>query len=202
MIIGLTGGIACGKSTVSRMLAARGAHIIDADKIAREVVLPGKPALQQIVETFGSQCLHEDGTLNRKYLGSIVFHDEAARKKLEAITHPAIRQEMMRQIAYWEEADPHGLTVADIPLLYESGWDKRYAFSDIVVVYAPRSVQLERLRKRDGLSEEEAVARLNAQMPIEQKRKLADVVIDNSGSLEETERQVEQFVRSKREGLA
>lgn len=202
MIIGLTGGIACGKSTVSRMLAARGAHIIDADKIAREVVLPGKPALQQIVETFGSQCLHEDGTLNRKYLGSIVFHDEAARKKLEAITHPAIRQEMMRQIAYWEEADPQGLTVADIPLLYESGWDKRYAFSDIVVVYAPRSVQLERLRKRDGLSEEEAVARLNAQMPIEQKRKLADVVIDNSGSLEETERQVEQFVRSKREGLA
>lgn len=202
MIIGLTGGIACGKSTVSRMLAARGAHIIDADKIAREVVLPGKPALQQIVETFGSQCLHEDGTLNRKYLGSIVFHDEAARKKLEAITHPAIRQEMMRQIAYWEEADPQGLTVADIPLLYESGWDKRYAFSDIVVVYAPRSVQLERLMKRDGLSEEEAVARLNAQMPIEQKRKLADVVIDNSGSLEETERQVEQFVRSKREGLA
>lgn len=202
MRVGLTGGIACGKSTVSEMFAAIGAHIVDADKIAREVVLPGKPALVKIVEAFGDECLNFDGTLNRKYLGSIVFQDEAARRKLESITHPAIRQEMLRQMAYWEETDPEGMTIADIPLLYESGWDKFYKFSDIIVVYVPRSVQLERLRKRDGLSEEEAMLRLNAQMPIEKKRDMADVVIDNSGTLEETRRQVERFYQSKLKGLS
>ena len=198
MRVGLTGGIASGKSTVSNMLAARGAHIVDADRIAREVVEPGKPALAGIVDAFGASVLAEDGTLNRKMLGSIVFGDEAARKKLESITHPAIRKEMARWMEYWEETDPKSLVVADIPLLFESGLDKTYHFTDIIVVYVPRSVQLERLMKRNGFSEEEANARLDAQMSIERKRELADVVIDNSGSLEETERQVEQYVQSVR----
>ncbi|WP_309121404.1 dephospho-CoA kinase [Paenibacillus sp.] len=197
MNVGLTGGIACGKSRVSRMLEARGAAIVDADRIAREVVLPGRPALLDIRETFGEDVIAPDGTLDRKRLGSIVFGDESARRKLEAITHPRIRAEMARQMSEWNEKEPDRLVVADIPLLYESGLDKLYAFEDVLVVYVPREVQLERLMARDGMSREDAERRIDAQMPIEEKRKRADVVIDNSGSLAETERQVEAYVAGK-----
>ncbi|TLS48422.1 dephospho-CoA kinase [Paenibacillus antri] len=197
MNVGLTGGIACGKSTVSRMLEARGAKIVDADRIARDVVLPGRPALLDIRETFGEDVIAPDGTLDRKRLGSIVFGDESARRKLEAITHPRIREEMARQMSEWNEKEPERLVVADIPLLYESGLDKLYAFEDVLVVYVPREVQLERLMARDGMSREDAERRIDAQMPIEEKRKRADVVIDNSGSLAETERQVEAYVAGK-----
>jgi len=195
--VGLTGGIACGKSTVSGMLEARGAAIVDADRIARDVVLPGQPALQDIREAFGDDVLLADGTLNRKALGAVVFGDEAARRKLEAILHPRIRAEMARQMADWNEREPGRLVVVDIPLLYESGLDKRFDFEEIIVVYVPREVQLERLMKRDGLSSEAAEQRLDAQMPIERKKELADVVIDNSGSLEQTEAQVEAYLRRK-----
>lgn len=197
MNVGLTGGIACGKSTVSGMLEARGAAIVDADRIARDVVLPGQPALQDIREAFGDDVLLADGTLNRKALGAVVFGDEAARRKLEAILHPRIRAEMARQMADWNEREPGRLVVVDIPLLYESGLDKRFDFEEIIVVYVPREVQLERLMKRDGLSSEAAEQRLDAQMPIERKKELADVVIDNSGSLEQTEAQVEAYLRRK-----
>jgi len=195
--VGLTGGIACGKSTVSGMLEARGAAIVDADRIARDVVLPGQPALQDIREAFGDDVLLADGTLNRKALGAVVFGDEAARRKLEAILHPRIRAEMARQMADWNEREPGRLVIVDIPLLYESGLDKRFDFEEILVVYVPRDVQLERLMKRDGLSSEAAEQRLDAQMPIERKKELADVVIDNSGSLEQTEAQVEAYLRRK-----
>ena len=197
MNVGLTGGIACGKSTVSGMLEARGAAIVDADRIARDVVLPGQPALQDIREAFGDDVLLADGTLNRKALGAVVFGDEAARRKLEAILHPRIRAEMARQMADWNEREPGRLVIVDIPLLYESGLDKRFDFEEILVVYVPREVQLERLMKRDGLSSEAAEQRLDAQMPIERKKELADVVIDNSGSLEQTEAQVEAYLRRK-----
>lgn len=197
MNVGLTGGIACGKSTVSGMLEARGAAIVDADRIARDVVLPGQPALQDIREAFGDDVLLADGTLNRKALGAVVFGDEAARRKLEAILHPRIRAEMARQMADWNEREPGRLVIVDIPLLYESGLDKRFDFEEILVVYVPRDVQLERLMKRDGLSSEAAEQRLDAQMPIERKKELADVVIDNSGSLEQTEAQVEAYLRRK-----
>ncbi len=179
------------------MLEARGAAIVDADRIAREVVLPGRPALLDIRETFGEDVIAPDGTLDRKRLGSIVFGDESARRKLEAITHPRIRAEMARQMSEWNEKEPDRLVVADIPLLYESGLDKLYAFEDVLVVYVPREVQLERLMARDGMSREDAERRIDAQMPIEEKRKRADVVIDNSGSLAETERQVEAYVAGK-----
>jgi len=195
--VGLTGGIACGKSTVSRMLEARGAAIVDADRIARDVVSPGRPALLDIRETFGDDVIGADGSLDRKRLGAIVFGDEAARKKLEAITHPRIRAEMKRQIEEWNAKEPGRLVVVDIPLLFESRLDRMFAFEDILVVYVPREVQLERLMARDGMSREDAERRIDAQLPIEEKRRLADVVIDNSGTLEETERQVEAYLAGK-----
>lgn len=201
MNVGLTGGIACGKSTVSGMLKARGGRIVDADRIAREVVLPGEPALGEIAETFGADVLSVDGSLDRKRLGSIVFGDDAARKRLEAILHPRIRTEMLRQMVEWNEKDPSALVVVDIPLLYESGLDKQFNFEEILVVYVPRHVQLERLMHRDGLSAAEANQRINSQLPIEKKRELADIVIDNSGTLAQTEEQVERYVRRKK-GLA
>jgi dephospho-CoA kinase len=191
MNIGLTGGIACGKSTVAAMLAQRGAILIDADQIAREVVLPGTPALARIAERFGPEVLTPEGALNRKRLGAIVFGDEAARRDLEAILHPPIRALMRERKERFEREAPDKLVVLDIPLLYES---KLEAMVDrVMVVYCPRELQLERLVRRDGLTPEQAEARLAAQLPIEDKRKLADIVIDNSGSLEHTERQVDAF---------
>jgi dephospho-CoA kinase len=191
MNIGLTGGIACGKSTVANLLVRRGALLIDADQIAREVVLPGSPALGQIVQRFGQAVLQEDGSLYRKKLGEIIFADQAARRELEAIVHPVIRQRMREQLSAFEQADPDKLVVVDIPLLYESKLESMV--DDVLVVYVPRDIQLERLMTRDGLTIEQAEGRLAAQMPIEEKRALADFVIDNSGTLEQTEREVDAF---------
>ncbi|EJW14556.1 dephospho-CoA kinase [Paenibacillus alvei] len=195
MNIGLTGGIASGKSTVSRLLVERGALLVDADKIAREVVLPGSPVLEQIAMHFGSDMLLEDGSLNRKRLGELVFASETSRKQLESITHPAIRQEIQRQTRQYEQEHPERLVVVDIPLLYESGLAE--LFDSIVVVYVPRSVQLQRLMERDGWNEKEAEQRLNAQWSMEKKRDLADIVIDNSGSLQDTIMQVDRFWSEK-----
>jgi dephospho-CoA kinase len=197
MNVGLTGGIACGKSTVAGMLVRRGALSIDLDQIAREVVLPGSPVLARVVDCFGQGILNEDGSLNRKALGEIVFNDPDARKKLESITHPAIRAIMVERMAALEQAHPDRLVVVEVPLLYESGLQAM--FDEVMVVYVPRDMQLARLRDREGLSPEQAEKRLNAQLPIEDKKKWADVVIDNSGTLEQTERQVDEYW--KRKGL-
>jgi len=194
MIIGLTGGIATGKSTVAGMLRERGAAIVDADRVAREVVEPGQPALQEIVNRFGPGILNEDGTLNRKKLGEIVFADPARRKELEAVTHPAIRERMRKMIEALRAEDPDRLIVADIPLLFEAGLERQYEY--VLLVYVPREIQMRRLMRRDGLTEEEAEKRLAAQMDIEEKKSRADYVIDNSGSPEETARQVERFLES------
>ncbi|WP_018750431.1 dephospho-CoA kinase [Paenibacillus sanguinis] len=195
MNIGLTGGIATGKSTVSRMLAQRGAVIIDADIIAREIMEPGHPVLAAVAERFGQAILHSDGSLNRKKLGEIIFSQPEERKALEGLTHPAIRIEMKRRISEWEAVDPSKLVVADIPLLYESGLESLY--EEIMVVYAPREVQKSRLMSRDGLTEKEAEQRLNAQMDIELKKERAHILIDNSQGLEETEQQIKRFWRDK-----
>ncbi|WP_150267137.1 dephospho-CoA kinase [Paenibacillus tepidiphilus] len=191
MIIGLTGGIASGKSTVSALLAAKGARLVDADVIAREVMLPGHPVLAAAVQQFGSGILQPDGTLDRARLGEIVFKDPEALAQLNGLTHPAIRKEIKRQMYVYEEEDPQRLVVVDIPLLYESELDN--LFTQIIVVYVPRAVQLERLLQRSGLTREQAEGRLNAQMDIEAKRKRADYVIDNSGAIAETERQVAEL---------
>ncbi|RRJ64724.1 dephospho-CoA kinase [Paenibacillus oralis] len=195
MNIGLTGGIATGKSTVSRMLVRKGAVLIDADVIAREIMEPGHPVLAAVAERFGQAVLHPDGTVNRKKLGEIVFASPEERKALESLTHPAIRAEMRKRMAELEAESPRRLVVADIPLLYESGLERLY--ERIMVVYVPRDVQLSRLMQRDGLSREEAERRLNAQMDIELKKERADILIDNSRGLDETERQIDEFWRDQ-----
>ncbi|MEK3828024.1 dephospho-CoA kinase [Paenibacillus sp. FSL K6-1558] len=195
MNIGLTGGIATGKSSVSAYLASKGALLIDADVIAREVMLPGHPVLAAAVQRFGQAILNEDGTLNRKKLGSIVFQHPEERKALEAITHPAIRKEMRERAAAYELKHPDKLVVSDIPLLYESGLEE--GFSEVMVVYVPRAVQLERLMNRDQMTQADAEARIAAQMDIERKKERADIVIDNSGSWAQTEKQLELFLTHK-----
>ncbi|WP_282936889.1 dephospho-CoA kinase [Paenibacillus sp. RC67] len=196
MNIGLTGGIACGKSTVSDMLVQRGAMLVDADRIAREVVEPGSPVLMQIVDRFGSEILNPDGSLFRKKLGEVVFGNSEALKDLENIMHPSIRALIRERMHEYEQLHPDKLVVVDIPLLYESGLQSM--FEAVMVVYAPRSLQLHRLMNRDKLTVEQAEARLKAQMDIEQKKALADIVIDNQGTLTDTENQVEAFLRGRR----
>lgn len=195
MNIGLTGGIATGKSSVSAYLASKGALLIDADVIAREVMMPGHPVLAAAVQRFGQAILNADGTLDRKKLGSIVFQHPEERKALEAITHPAIRKEMRGRAAAYEMQHPDKLIVSDIPLLYESGLED--GFEEIMVVYVPREVQLERLMSRDQMTQADAEARIAAQMDIERKKERANIVIDNSGSWAQTEKQLQAFLTRK-----
>lgn len=198
MILGLTGGIATGKSTVTGMLRERGIPVIDADQIAREVVEPGKPAYEAIVRHFGRDILLEDGEINRKKLGEIVFSDEAERQKLNAIVHPEVRR-VMREEAEAAEANGADIVFMDIPLLFES--KLQYMVEKIVLVYAPADMQLARMMERDELEEEQAQKRLRAQFPIDQKKKDADFLIDNSTTREETERQVEKLLAELRAEL-
>ncbi|XID95626.1 dephospho-CoA kinase [Paenibacillaceae bacterium WGS1546] len=195
MNLGLTGGIATGKSTVARLLTARGAILIDLDGIAREVVAPGQPALNRIAERFGQAVLQADGTLDRKKLGAIVFADPDERKALESITHPAIRTVMRNRMAEHAKSSPDKLVVVDVPLLFESKLESY--FDEVMVVYVPREEQLRRLIARDRLTEAEARKRLDAQMDIEEKKNRGDIVIDNGGSPERTEEQIERYWREK-----
>jgi dephospho-CoA kinase len=183
-VIGLTGGIGSGKSTVSRLLRGLGATVVDADAIVHELQAAGSPMLEHIVEAFGPGVLLDSGELDREALGSLVFSDEAARRRLNAIVHPAVGVEMSRRIEEARKAQVP-LVVVDVPLLLETG--RRGGFEAVVVVYCSKAQQIE---ARDGSSLEEAEQRVKAQLPIEEKRRLADHVIDNSGTPEETERQV------------
>jgi dephospho-CoA kinase len=189
-LIGLTGGIATGKSSVDRMLAARGATVIDADALAREAVLPGEPTLERVVQRFGADILLPDGTLDRQKLGAIVFADPKARYDLERITHPRIIELSQQRIAAGLASDAPLVSV-DIPLLYEG--ERESTFPGVLVVYAPREVQIRRLKERNGLDETAAQQRLDAQLPIDEKRRRATWVIDNSGDLDATERQVDAW---------
>lgn len=195
MKIGLTGGIATGKSTVASMLLRKGAPLVDADVIAREVVEPGSPVLSRVAERFGSDILLPDGSLNRKKLGAIVFADPAQRKALESLLHPPIRALMKERMALLERQQPDKPVIVDVPLLYESGLEAM--FDAVMVVYVPAALQRERLKQRDGLTEEQAVQRLAAQLPIDEKRRRADIVIDNAGTLQETQRQIDLFWKER-----
>ncbi|KAG5343006.1 Dephospho-CoA kinase [Termitomyces sp. T112] len=191
LVIGLTGGIATGKSSVSKLLKAKNVHIVDADLLARAAVLPGTKALRKIVKEFGPEILLEDGGLNRKKLGEIVFNDEAKRKKLNAIVHPAVRWAMFRKIVeHYTSSEKY--CVLDVPLLIEGGLWKWVG--QVVVVYCSVDIQLQRLMNRDNCTREEALARINAQMPIAEKVAYADYVIDNSGTPQELSAQVDAFV--------
>lgn len=196
MRIGLTGGIATGKSTVSRLLEARGVRIVDADVIARDVMNPGQPLLAAVAARFGPEFLLPEGGLDRRRMAEHIFNRPEERQALNAIVHPAIRAEIRRQVDAHEAADPQAIVAADIPLLYESGLEDLY--EKIVVVYVPRPVQLTRLMERDKLTPEQAEGRLNAQLDIEDKKRRADYVIDNAGSPEDTERQVDRLLESLR----
>lgn len=188
LLVGLTGSIATGKSTVSRMFAHLGARVIDADLLAREVVMPGQAAHARIVEEFGRQVVHEDGSLDRKALGAVVFADAAKRKRLEEITHPAIGLRQQRILSVLDEEAFEGVVIWDAALLFEGGGAAK--MDRVVVVYADPETERRRLMERDGLNDADARARIGSQMPIAEKAKLADHVIDNSGTREETERQV------------
>lgn len=190
-VYGLTGGIGTGKSTVAKLLAEKGAVIIDADAIAREVVSPGSDGLVEIVRHFGTDVLEADGALNRTKLGEIVFADPEKRRRLEGITHPRIFRTIGMRIA---EASEQGrqVVILDVPLLFETG-ATRAAVEEVIVAYAPRAVQATRVAARDPLPPEQIQARIAAQMDIEEKRRLADFVIDNSGSLEATKQQVDEL---------
>jgi len=178
--VGLTGGIGSGKSEVSAMLAERGAVIIDADKLAREVVEPGTPALARIVERFGAGILTRDGELDRPKLGSLVFADPSALKDLETITHPAI---LARGAELEELAGPEAIVVHDNPLLVEMGAYKHCDF--VVVVDVPEDVQIERLVQLRGMSEADACARIASQTGGKNRAGVADFIIGNTGSLDE-----------------
>ncbi len=186
-IIGLTGSIASGKSTVSAMLREIGAAVVDADAIVHDLQRPGTPVLGAIVREFGPGVLRPDGSLDRQALGRIVFADAGRRRALEAIVHPAVRAEMRRQIEEHRRAGRPAV-VLDIPLLFESGWDRMV--DEVWLVYVDGATQKARLMARSGLSPEEAEARIAAQMDLEEKARRADRVIDNRGSLEETRAQV------------
>ncbi|WP_242307247.1 dephospho-CoA kinase [Bacillus cereus group sp. BfR-BA-01524] len=192
VVIGLTGGIASGKSTVSEMFRELSIPVIDADIIAREVVERGKPAYNKIVEVFGAEVLQQDGELDRPKLGSIVFYNEEKRLQLNKIVHPAVREEMNRQKGMYIKEGMQAI-VLDIPLLFES---KLTSLVDrILVVAVTPDTQLERLMKRNGFSEEEATARIQSQMPLAEKVKNADEVINNDGTIMGTKTQLQVILK-------
>lgn len=185
--VGVTGGIASGKSTVTRMLRELGAVVVDADQAARAVVEPNRPAWQKIRETFGEQYFLPDGRLDRPKLGQLIFNDERARRKLEAIVHPEVYRVLESEAQKAFEAG-NNIVFFDIPLLFETGYQKQ--LDKAVVVYVDQDTQLKRLINRDRLTEQEAKARISSQMPLSEKAAMADFVIDNTGSVENTRCQV------------
>lgn len=202
-MIGLTGGIACGKSTVGRMLQELGAEVVDADQLAREVVAPGTPALAEVALAFGAEVLGPDGALDRARLAALIFTDPERRRTLEQILHPPIAELARRRLL--EAAARSPLAVYQAPLIFEAG--RRDEFAGIVLADCRPEIQLARLRARDHLSEAEARARVKAQIAPEERLRLATWVLDNSGTLEDTRAQVRRLwegplaeLRSRRPG--
>ncbi|KKB38195.1 dephospho-CoA kinase [Bacillus thermotolerans] len=192
VIIGLTGSIASGKSTVSRLLQELGYTIVDADVAARKVVEPGQPALQQIAEAFGEGILLPDGSLDRAKLGERIFNNEEERNKLNSIIHPAVRQFMKDEKEAAIEAGKQTI-IMDIPLLYES--KLTWMVEKVIVVYVDKDTQLQRLMARNQLDEDAAKARIASQLPLAEKAAQADAVIDNNGTIEETKEQLLRIIR-------
>lgn len=192
ILVGLTGGLATGKSSVARLFQDNGAYVIDADELARQVVQPGKPAWRDIAQTFGAKVLNPDRTLNRAALAAVIFRNEAKRRRLNAIVHPRVAREQTKLTRAIVQKDPGAIIVYDVPLLFEAGVDKRV--DKIIVVTADRATQIRRLMTRNGLTRAEAVRRLRAQMPLRAKIARADEVIDGTLSFAQTKSEVERIV--------
>ncbi len=188
--VGLTGGIASGKSTVLQLFVEKGACVVDLDQLARYVEEPGRPAWHALVDVFGKDILNDDGTINRSRLGEIVFQDEQKRTRLNEIVHPFIFQEWERRLAALNDYDCEAIVISDMPLLFEIGAEGY--FDRIIVVYASPEQQLQRLIERNNLSPEQARMRLESQLAIDSKVPLADYVIDNSSSREEMQERVDE----------
>ncbi|MGI6344474.1 MAG: dephospho-CoA kinase [Bacillota bacterium] len=189
--IGLTGGIASGKSTVSAMLQELGAFVVDSDQLAREVVLPGQPAYRQIVHEFGSDILQPDGEIDRRRLGQLIFADAERRRRLNEITHPAVIRRIEEIVNTLEESGHQQPVILDIPLLIEA--NLQHLVDQVWLVTVRPDTQLKRLMERNGYGESEAQRRIAAQMPLEEKAQYADRIIDNEDSLAETRAQVERL---------
>ncbi|MDY6987527.1 MAG: dephospho-CoA kinase [Thermodesulfobacteriota bacterium] len=196
LFLGVTGGIATGKTVVADLLQELGAGLIDLDLIARRVVEPGTPGLKEIIDYFGKEVLQQNGTLDRKRLSKIVFQDADKRKRLEEATHPFIFEELLREVNDVTEKDQEAIIQVVVPLLIEK--NAQSLFDRVVVVYIPQGLQIERLTKREGISKQEAANMLKAQLPIDDKLEHADFVVNNEGSLEETRRQVEEMWQALR----
>jgi len=193
LIVGLTGGVASGKTTVSRVLREEGAYVVDADRIARELVRPRAPAWKELVKAFGTDILREDGSIERKKLAGKVFADLQQRKLLNQILHPRIGREMNRRTKEIWKKDPEAIVVIDAPLLVELGG--HHKMDRLIVVTTTRAQQIDRLRKRDGISRQGALRIISSQMPVEDKVKLADFVIRNDGSLQDTKEKAKEIFR-------
>jgi dephospho-CoA kinase len=194
LLVGLTGGIATGKSTVDALLRELGAEIVDADVLAREVVEPGEPALAEIAAEFGPSVIGPDGRLDRKALGAVVFADPERRRRLEAITHPRMRERLQRRLEALTAENFHGLVFYDAAVLIESG--SHHAMDRIVVVVTDEATQIARLMVRDGIDREEALRKIRSQIPLAEKAKLADYVVDNSGDRATTEAEVRRVFQA------
>ncbi len=188
--IGLTGGIACGKSTVSEMFVRLGAHLIDFDKIAHEVQEPGKPAWQEIADYFGRDILDQDKKINRNKMAAIVFNQPEKLKVLNSIVHPRVFEEWEVRLEKIKANDPHAIALSDVPLLFEG--QMQFLFDLTILVMITSEEQICRLIARNCLTQDEAQARLSCQMPINDKIGLADIVIDNRGTIGDTEKEVER----------
>ena len=193
LIVGLTGGVASGKTGTSQVLKEEGAYIIDADQIARELVQPQKPAWNELIRAFGKEILQEDGSIHRKKLAEKVFADPKQRKRLNQILHPRIKEEMGRRTKEIGQKDPEAIVVIDAPLLVELG--DHHEMDKLIVVNSTQTQQIERLKERDGIGPEAALKILSSQMSLGEKVKLADFIIGNEGSLEETKKRAREVFK-------
>ncbi|HEX9020472.1 MAG TPA: dephospho-CoA kinase [Nitrospirota bacterium] len=201
LIVGLTGGIASGKSLAARVFKELGAHVIDADKIVHGLLEPGQKAWQEVLGHFGKDILLPDGCIDRRKLGEIVFHDAQERAWLNQCLHPKVFAAYMAQVSHVRARSPEAIIVFDAALLIETGYQRN--MDKVVVVYAEREQQIERLMARDGLNREQAAARITSQMPLAEKRGYADYVIDNTGSRTDAERRARDvFEELKKEAQA
>ena len=187
VVLGLTGGIATGKSTVLKIFRKLGARVVDSDILARKAVRPGKPAFRKILQCFGREVLKRDGTLDRKKLGAIVFKDSEKRRLLEGMIHPEVVRDIKKEISRFKQ----GLFVADVPLLFEAGLER--LFDKTALVWASKDIQMKRLMKRNRLARKEALQRVSAQWPLSRKKGFPDYLLDNSREIERTRRQIRDF---------